>query len=191
MNNESNENLSKIEQKLIYSFSLVNDWLKFAEAKNAVLVTLSGAAVFGLLGYTSSAQNLSLIWKIGIFAGIALQVIACLISLASFLPKIKRSKILGAGKESCLTNNDNLLFYGDLCKYTSKKLVDAIARLYFEDENYPKSQYKAHLDIADQIIINSKIAVSKFRLFKIALGVAVVSIPTIFIVAAVCALVTT
>jgi hypothetical protein len=191
MRDDSNENLSKIEQKLIYSFGLVNDWLKFAEAKNAALVTLSGATVFGLLSYTSSAQNLSLTWKIGIFAGIALQIIACLVSLASFLPKISRLKILGTGRKTRLTDNDNLLFFGDLCKYSSKELVNAVAHLYFQDESYLKSQHKAHLDIADQIIINSRIAVSKFRLFKIALWIAVASIPVIFIVTTVRALLTT
>ena len=38
-----------ITQQLYQVFNNVNDWLKFAEAKNAMLIAFNGASIFGII----------------------------------------------------------------------------------------------------------------------------------------------
>jgi len=44
--------------KLISIFQIVNDWLKFAEAKNAVLLAFSGAEITAIITYLSTSDTL-------------------------------------------------------------------------------------------------------------------------------------
>lgn len=162
------KNSSEIENKLLYIFSNVNDWLKFAEVKNAGLIAFLIAAISGLLGFTASFQQLNQSIKFGLLFCVFFLVVSCLISLFTFSPKLDRLEIIFFAKESEILESDNLLFFGDLAKYDADSLTSIIAKKYFEIDLKKPSQI--HTDIAEQIIINSKIAVAKFRFFKIALN---------------------
>ena len=41
--------MNKTDERLKLALSLTIDWLEFAEAKNAILLSASAAAIFGLL----------------------------------------------------------------------------------------------------------------------------------------------
>lgn len=164
-----------MESKLLAIFSMVSDWLKFAEAKNAGLLVFSGAAVAAILSLLGSSLNLSPYWRAGLLSSVVLLLVCSLTTLYSFLPKTKLDKILLARKGLPL-ETDNLYFYGDVCKYSREELADAIGRFYFPSLSTEKIRTRNHLDIAAQIVANSQIAMRKYNLFKIALWSAVLAI---------------
>ena len=70
------------EEQLYKIFNNVNDWLKFAEAKNFGLLTLNAAIVFGLTQITFSNDSVIKIVAFCVFVPFSiLSFIPCLISL--------------------------------------------------------------------------------------------------------------
>jgi hypothetical protein len=149
-------------------FQLVNDWLKFAEAKNAGLVVASGAGSAAILTYLGAAQKVPPGWRNWLFTSLFFFMVSGAVSLLSFVPRVNRSHWAGLMHEwGQQDEKDNLYYYGDLCKYDRDGLVVKIKDRYkLTDSSNSGSQEPG--DVADQIIINSRIAIVKFRLFTIA-----------------------
>lgn len=165
-----NEIIEQVTERLEKIFNNVNSWLTFAEAKNASLLALNGAGVFGLVSFLNSSdyaggQYFTLyLWMVIVFL-----VLGMVISLLSFSPFIGafngNKKLLFRRKE-----NLNLIFYGDLVDYNcAKEFVIDIYKQYFEIDINEDQVKKVHLDYAEEILINSRIAVKKYRFFKWAL----------------------
>lgn len=146
-----------MKEELKYLFDKVNDWLKFAEAKHIALITFDTAALFGLISLLTNS-SVSKTAKVPITAfvvGIALSV---LISLFSFSSITNSSKVfqIKVGPEP----NDNLLFFGHISKYQPIQYKEAL-----------KTKFNSQIDewegqLADQIVVNSRIVMRKFRLFN-------------------------
>jgi hypothetical protein len=183
MKDDLAENSSKLENKLTYIFSNINEWLKFAEVKNAALIAFLIAAISGLLGFMASFQQLHQSLKIGIFFCVVSLIVSCIISLLSFAPKVNRLEIIYLHKKGEILDSDNLLFFCNLAKYDANTLASKIADKYFAIElpNPPK----IYTDITEQIIINSKIATAKFRFFKIALNFVFLAISSLLVVSSI------
>lgn len=150
-----------MEDKLKSIFSNVNDWLKFAETKNALMIPFSGVIIFGALAYLKADTGVPAfvryyIMNLVIFQGLALTTVLC-----SFLPQ---TKIEWLWKNEACQDGDNLLFYGHIKKYDQIKYLEA---LYKANEKSPGNFTKMEKDYAAQIIINSKITARKCRYFKI------------------------
>lgn len=96
-------------------FSNVNQWLHFAEAKNAVLVALNGATAIGLLGVLNTDKPV----LSGYLIPLSILMLACWVStilcLASFSPilAIPRKKPL---RVEC----PNLVYFGHIACFTRK-----------------------------------------------------------------------
>ncbi len=163
-----NENFSNseedIENKLLFIFSNVNEWLKFAEVKNAGMTAFSIAGISGIIAFVTLFQKLSVTWKSLFLFPVFCLLIACLISLLSFYPRINRLGILNSSIKSPL-DSDNLLFFGDLVKYDTNSFIDKISNRYFSINQINES--KRLTDIADQIIVNSRITEAKYKFFKV------------------------
>ncbi len=153
-----------MEEKLFKIFSNINNWLKYAEAKNGVLLVLNGSALMGIFSQlkgTPTIFSTILKWLITPCFGLSL-----LILLISFLPiynKFFKRKIeLSISKLSEI----NLLFFGDLKSITPEVFL----RLFYDSQKnkLPTSFPKLEIDIANQIVNNSEIASRKFKLFIIA-----------------------
>jgi hypothetical protein len=161
---------SMFEERLYKIFQNVNEWLKFAEAKNFGLLTLNAAIVFG---FTQTNFELgSSIRSAGfyVFAPFALlSFFFALISLFPIVSKIEK----GAYSRSLINRFSNMIdeekgfenihFYGYL------KSID---------ENEFEEKFKKKLDlsgsfnqfekeIASQILYNARITWLKYQLFKI------------------------
>ena len=114
------------EERLEFIFNNINNWLKFAEAKNGSILAFNGAAIFALLSITKKSPNIiapTLIYLL------LVTFIACvLLNLITFIPvlnalfskKMKQKQILNL-------NEVNLLFYGDIAKLPSE---DYLNRFY-------------------------------------------------------------
>lgn len=152
---------SEINSKDFYEKELerVNSWLAFAEAKNGALI----AANIGLLGFVYNFCD-----KHPIISTIALAILtgATIISLLSFFPIFNNIK----NKTKSNKNDDlNLIFFRDIAKFDdADEYIKIVNNKYF---NMRPNTSKLEKDLALEIIVNSKITVSKYGLFSLALKV--------------------
>ncbi len=172
------EDRERVERALIRRLNNVNDWLKFAETKNAGLLAFSGAVLVAIAGYVGSEddipERISLVLVIAAGALMA----AAIIALASFLPILNPRK---PRSRAAPHTEDNLEYFGHLLKHSAKTLTEEIARLYAAADPTLASKDKLLTDIAHQIIVNSRIAHQKFSFFSwglyvIAGGILVVAV---------------
>ncbi|MED4990111.1 hypothetical protein ETC01_00705 [Geobacillus sp. NFOSA3] len=147
-------------------YSDIREWLKFAEAKNAALLTFDSACLFTLLRY----QDVVFPKKDGyanLFFTISLIIIliSIIILMISFLPK--RFKKGLKNNEHSHPFSKNLLYYGDIVKYSPQRFLASIFHKYNID-NFDKNN-KYFNDLCTQIISLSRISVRKYRMFKCSL----------------------
>jgi hypothetical protein len=143
----------------------VNDWLKFAETKNAVIIAFNGAAISAILqSYPENTKSLKM------FEGIMLTLFALsiCISIYSFLPILKNSF-----KYKKLNDNDfeaekaklNCYFFRDHSRISCNQLLNLLIHKSSTGAYHANNM---EIDIAEQIISNAEIAMSKFVLFSTA-----------------------
>lgn len=182
--------MDEITVKLTAIFQVVVDWVKFAEAKNAVILAFSGAGITAIVTSLSTTSKLPQSLYIGFLTSIVFLCITSLVCAISFLPKTDLEYIVWLNKKpskklgkTIIKDTDNLYYFGDLQKYNSMELLEAINKHYFEGQiQLPyKNEY---LDIANQIVINSQIASMKFQLSGVSawlLIISMCSIPSVLI----------
>ena len=161
----------KLDKILDRSFKNTNEWLKFAEQKNATLLILNGGIVWGVARIIANFDCIPTIsvWAntIGYFC-IVLSVLVCIVS---FLPVLQVRWF----KPDEKNEYDNCLFFEDIAKYTSVEYL----KLLNNKLNLNINEFsKYEIDLSSQITTNSEIASDKYKRFKLA------SILTIFAVVA-------
>jgi hypothetical protein len=150
-----------MDQQLQQILSSVNQWLTFAEAKNLGLVALNGAAVFSATGILIGQQRPPQWVCLYLGTFIVFAAIGLAFSLFSLLPTTNLG-ITARGKKPC--SPTNLLFYGHLATYAPEELVEELRmRMGLCNQQI----LPIHLEYAQQIIVNSRIALHKYRCFKI------------------------
>jgi len=143
------------------TLSKVNDWIKFAEAKNAANVAFCSAGIFAMSRMILSAESLHKLLLIYMCFVISLLVVSSALSLLSFIPQLKTPWVHIGNRD----NNDNVLYFGHACKYSANVYLD---KIYFgKAENSEK--YNLELLYAEQIVINSRVALIKFKQFDMAI----------------------
>lgn len=153
-----NEGPTVPEGRLEWILAQINEWLKFAEAKNGALVVLSAAILTGSTQVLPAEQTVIIItyrWSLWLFGSLAF-----LVSLFSFLPQTA-IPILRPNERR--ERDESLLFFGNAKKYTPNEYLGACT------ERYGVTATAWDRDLAGQIIINSRIAVWKYTCFKVAL----------------------
>lgn len=152
-------------------FTNVNDWLKYAETKNATLTAFNGAAIFGFLqAWTVLPHEI-------ITINILLLAVSSLLAIISFSPQL--SRILNRSQISTqdwpnVKNNINLLFFGDLSRLSTSQFTE----LYGEQSQQTLPYQPSAMDrsLISQILINSGIALNKNRWFRTAVRISIVTI---------------
>lgn len=137
------------------TLSKTNDWLKFAEAKNGAIVAVICTVMFGVNRVVVSMEELPGYLLIYLLAFFILSSISLVISLCSFIPKLKKPFWL---KTEERTNRDNPFYFGDACKYDGYSYLKLLG---ITDKNQNRIVEK----LADQIVINSRIASLKYGFF--------------------------
>jgi hypothetical protein len=168
---------SRMKELLQSIFCNVNDWLKYAEAKNAAFLAFLGAAIFCILQVIPEKSDMSLLILLYFGQLLIFFSAAVVVVLLSFTPIIRIPKLIGRQKEH---TNENLLFYGDIVNYDSRGYLEAVSKSYCID--YDKNS-KLLFDYAEQIIVNSQIAIRKYVAFNISiwLGLAGLTTPIVAI----------
>ena len=151
-----------IEDRLRYILSTVNEWLKFAEAKNGALLGVDIAIIFGLFQIISDEISKGLI-----YSAIGLTGISAISALLSFIPQLKAPSIVPKKRGE---KEANLIFYGHIANYDPESYIKA---LYSEAGTEITSKSTMELTYAHQIITNSRIALKKNRYFYIGLWLTV------------------
>ncbi|MBH8566669.1 hypothetical protein I8748_31720 [Nostoc sp. CENA67] len=173
--------MDEVSSKLLVIFQNVNEWLRFAEAKNAVLLAFAGAGMTATITLLATAQNLPNSLRVGLLLTTSLLCICAFLCSLSFLPKTNLERLLLVQTKQAknsniqLNNTDNFYYFGHLYKYNPTQLLDMLNKHYFEEKlsiRY-KKEYK---DIASQITINSEITFIKFQIFTYALYSLIASI---------------
>lgn len=139
----------------------VNSWLSFGEAKNAAIIAFNIAliAVFAQL-YSNFPLLCTILMSLFIFSS--------LLSLWSFVP-ILTNKIEG---QYNMEDDLNLVYWADIAKISTaeiyiKKTIQKYKYMVTEEDAIDSIV----IDLAKEIIINSRIALRKYDLFKKALYV--------------------
>ncbi|MCI5122931.1 MAG: hypothetical protein D3925_00255 [Candidatus Electrothrix sp. AR5] len=146
------------DEKLWKILDNVNKWLEYAEKKNALILTFIGLQITFVNIYEHDA---------GAIEFVSLFVLgACfLLTLISFYPKTKIPRWatwLPYSEDSPL-EDDNLLFFGHIVKYSSSEYIVALEKKF--NESLKGEKY--YEDICSQIVVNSQIVNAKYQLFKI------------------------
>jgi len=146
-----------MHEKLNQIFSNVNDWLKFSETKNALIIVFNSSLIFGILNFYSVIKEESYI--VYMLMVITMLLISIVVSLLSFIPQLKYPYISYGNPE----DTDNLLFFAHIAKYTPAQYYEKIkSTLPDETKNEEFDMY-----YINQIVANAKIVTTKFEQFKI------------------------
>jgi len=175
--------MDEVSTKLLAIFQNVNEWLKFAEAKNGVLLAFSGAAITATITLLATAQNIPNSLNFGLLLTTIFLCICALICSFSFLPKTNLEDLLWLRDRRNKKSNsqdpikDNFWYFGHLQKYKPDELLEVLNEPYFKGSvDITKVEYKEYKDIAAQITINAEIAFLKFEVFTYAIKVLIASI---------------
>lgn len=139
-------------------FENIRYWVEYAEKKNAILITMVSVEI-ALINFLGKSANQKYINFCIIFL-----LISFFISIISFIPKTSRLNFFISHKKRNYKANLNLIFFEDIKYFDRNQLIHSFQERY---KFVIKEDYIAQ-DICDQIIILSKIASIKFKLFKFA-----------------------
>lgn len=163
----SSDEHNYIQNLLKEILSNVNNWLIFAEAKNAAIITFDLAVIASIAGIDFFRNNIFIfhISIIGIFFSLV-------IALYSFKPEgnIKKNDY---DPQSEL---DNLIYYADIVKYNEAGYIKALSKKYLQKDIHINQVQEVELDYSKEIVYNSKIAYKKYKLFKYSLNIILITI---------------
>jgi hypothetical protein len=177
--------MNALVDKLWMIFQNVNEWLKFAEAKNAILLAFSGTIVAANTTLLATIQSLPSSLRVGLLASVFLLCTCSFVCATSFLPKINLDKILWLKsrlyKPIRPQVSDNLYYFGHLKNYDSESLLNSINQDYLAG-SIVLPYNKESKDLATQIIVNSDLAFRKYRLFSFSVYILLAAIGIVPIV---------
>ena len=166
------------ERVLASSLTRILDFLKFADAKNAALLTFASAWILGSINLLTGSNSLAGDWRIAFMVALPLFAISALIAIISFLPKTMLPAFHQDPEQA-----KALLYFGEAATFAPAAYKERVRERYYPPEN--QSATRNYLDdLSVQIAVNSQITTRKLRFFNrgalVALaGLAVLAIPAI------------
>ena len=158
------ENGETYEKLLLGKLQRVIDFLKFAEAKNAALITLSSALTIAIGNLLLNAALPSGIAR-GLWFALPITMAAGVISVVSFIPRPCRPTFLGGPRAG--PHPRNLLYFGDVSAQTIKEYKAAMEDHYVSSGRLTPQYFD---DLLTQTHVNSSITHRKMRLFQLGAG---------------------
>lgn len=145
-------------------FENVNRWLQFGEAKNGVLVVFCTSISVALIqSYKDIMGCLPIeIYSCGL---VIFCILAAIVGTLSFLPQVR---LPWTYDRELPDQHDNIYFYGHIKKYQP----DALLSLLDLRRGTSTSFTAADRDLAEQIIVNSRITWNKYINFKFGIWLA-------------------
>lgn len=169
-----------LEPMMTSCLSRTIDFVKFGEAKNAALLTFTSAWILASanVAFGDVAQAHPGV-RTALMIGAPFLVVGALLALVSFLPRTDLQKLKGKWNRNPATNH---LYFGHLGRLRSDDLHTRLGGLYLtSDAAGLNARYLD--DLGCQIVVNAKIAATKFALFTWGVRATVVAL-VIYAVAA-------
>ncbi|MEX3950649.1 Pycsar system effector family protein [Paraburkholderia sp. EG287A] len=155
-----NDQEEQFEKLMSSNLGRVLDFIKFAETKNAALLTFCSAWLLGIASLLSSGKKVPEFVNSGLRLSFIFFAIGALFAIASFVPKLSIKAILKSPPAT-----SNMLFFGDIAKMTFEAFSKNSAARYFPEIDHSTTDGYI-TDLSAQIFINSRIASRKMRLFN-------------------------
>lgn len=150
MNKEEVDLLDKV-------LSRTNEWLKFAEAKNGAIIAVVCSVMFGANRIVLSLEKVPYYLKLYLAVFFLLSFLSLIVALSSFIPRLSSPFWMEVEEKK---DDDNPFYFGHACKYDSHDYLILLGVI--QGHNNRISQ-----KIAEQIVVNSRIASIKLRVFAI------------------------
>ncbi|WP_375780478.1 Pycsar system effector family protein [Bradyrhizobium sp. ma5] len=157
----TNDQRKTLNDALSATLSRTIDFLKFAETKNAALLTFASAWLVALSNLLASDHMHDRGPRIAVAASMLFFASAALTAIYSFLPRLK----LGSFQRDP-ERQKSLLFFGDISEFEATAYAARFAERYSGDAEQGISSAYLH-DLAVQVAANSVITLHKFRVFNI------------------------
>lgn len=170
-----NDQQEAYEKLLSATLSRTIDFVKFAEAKNAALLTFSSAWILASVNLAFSEHPVSVEWQFPLKIAIPLFVVSAIISITSFLPKTNLAKL-----NRDAAQDKSLLYFGDICDFAPASYRERLSQRYMPPDGHSATQNYID-DLTVQISVNSSIAMRKFRFFNFGARVAMVAVALLLI----------
>lgn len=146
---------------LKFAFANVNDWLKFAEAKNGGLLALNVATLIGILQCDKELFGAYHEIRAILIIAFCLSSAICVYSISPIVNKTQLFKKLKPEVFNAQKHKLNYLFFGNTARLTSGQFQEIfllrVSNITLTD---------ADKDLASQIVQNSEIALQKFVIFN-------------------------
>jgi hypothetical protein len=140
-------------------------FLRFAEAKNAALLTLASALAIALANILLAPALPDAI-KVGLWFVLILVMTAGVIALSAFMPRLNLLSFLGGHPAG--PHSKNLLYFGDIASLTIKEFRGMLEERYGVPCSGIKPEYID--DLIVQLLVNSQITDRKMRVFRAGCG---------------------
>lgn len=157
----ANDQQEAFEKLLGSSLARVFDLVRFAETKNAALLTFASAWILAMLNLPSSDRTLPPGFAPALLGALPLFALAAFVCVLSFLPRIDISR-----RDPVSGRHTNLLFFLDIATLPLPAYEAAArARYWPEPGNAANEAYLS--DLAHEVAVNARIVARKFRLFNL------------------------
>jgi len=165
------------ERVLTTTLTRVVDFLKFAEAKNAALLTFASAWILASINLLNGAA-LASSWRIAFSTALPFFAFSGLVTLLSFLPRTLLARFHKDPEQK-----KALLYFGDAATFAPAAYKERAQERYRPPENHSATQNYLD-DLAVQIAVNSQITRRKLRFFLTAASSVLVALCVLFLCAA-------
>ena len=153
--------IQKLETFFEKQLERSNYWLSFAEAKNAALLALNVAVIAFIAEFQKDFPVISTLIMVVFIA-------SSLVCLWSFYPN-KDSRPKDDKKSS---SSDNFIFWNDIAHIENEgKYIECVIARYFPGITLKNTENKLCIDLSCEIVISSRIAAAKYKLFSLALKI--------------------
>ncbi|MBY3514207.1 hypothetical protein HFN76_18515 [Rhizobium laguerreae] len=153
-----NDQQEAYEKLMSANHGRMMDFVKFAETKNAALLTFSSVWIGAIINLLKSPDDLPFGYTYAFEAALPLLAIAAVICLKSLLPRFL-NQVYKRGDDVV-----NLLYFGDIIKGGVKDYPDMAQKEYMPLEGESVTPTYLH-DLGVQTAIQASIAHRKFKMF--------------------------
>lgn len=150
--------------ELIDIYKNINDMVRFGETKNSGFIALNVGMIITI--FVNYYKLIEYIFTFGLIAAAFFFCFAIITSLSSLFPVTKNQII-----DKRVLENPNLYFFGDLAQLDLELFTKFMQK---DDPEFIPN--KMQQDLMNQILINSRIAMGKFKLFKFSVTFTVIGI---------------
>lgn len=132
-------------------YNMILERLRYAEAKNTIILTLLGVLIIGAFRIYNETPGRPMIATVYFWCFLVFSAMAIVTALTSFMPNIKLRHLYQTKDP---LPSDSLIYYEHIAKFDeAKQYVSAINRVYYNNEAVPGN---LDYDLAAQIILNSR-----------------------------------